>query len=406
MRARVRGVQVHGISSEQANAGERTALNLANVDKDDLARGMALTVPDCFRTTRRVDVRLAMLKDARALRDRARVHFHAFTSEAVAEVSLLDGKDLAPGGEEFVQLRFVEPLLLLPGDRFIIRQFSPVVTIGGGVVLDASPLRKPPSATERAAFLDGLRSGSDEQVIHARVARRGRAGLTLADALAETGWLPTRIEAASKGLVRFADTMLTRDALETASRSAVQAVDMFHTSSPLVGGISKEELRERLDVEPVVFSGILEQLVREGRLEVTGEQVRAAGRKIVMKDEEAEAKETIESAFRKAGLQVPAVKEVLSTLPIDNARAVKIVTLLMRDRTLIKLADELVFHRDALAALRKAIQEHKAKSGKVRIDVAQFKDLTGVSRKYAIPLLEHLDRERVTRREGNERVIL
>jgi selenocysteine-specific elongation factor len=402
----VRGVQVHGNAAEQANAGERTALNLAGVEKEDLSRGMTLAVPDCFRTTRKFDVRLKLLNDAKPLRDRAKVHWHAFTSETTAEVLSLDGKELQPGAEAYAQLRFNDPMLVLPGDRFILRQFSPVVTIGGGVVLDAAPLKKPPASGVRLAFLESLRTGPDEQIMQARVGRCSREGLSVSGALAETGWLPARIEAASKGLLRFADTLITRDAFETAARHALQAVDMFHASSPLVAGISKEELRERVDVPPVVFSGILDQLVRDGRLEVTGELVRAAGRKIVMKDEEAEAQATIEAAFRKAGLQVPAMKEVIASLPIDKARAVKIVTLLLRDRILIKLADELVFHRDALAQLRKQMQEHKSKSGKGRIDVAQFKDLTGVTRKYAIPLLEHLDRERVTRREGNERVIL
>ncbi len=405
-RARVRGVQVHGHTAEQANAGERTALNLSGVDKEDLARGMTLAVPDCFRTTRKADVRLTLLKDAKPLRDRAKVHFHVFTAETVAEAVLLEGKELAPGAEAFAQLRFSEPQLLLPGDRFIIRQFSPVITIGGGVVLDAAPLKRPPALAERTAFLDVLQRGSDEAILQVRVARRSREGLAVADALAETGWTPGLIEAGSQGLHRFADTLITHDAFDTAARHTLQAVDMFHAASPLVAGISKEELRERVDTSPAVFGGILDSLVRDGRLEIEGEQVRAAGRKIVMKDEEAEAKATIEGAFRKAGLQVPAMKEVIAALPIDKARAIKIVTLLLRDRTLIKLADELVFHRDALADLRKQVQAYKSKTGKARIDVAQFKELTGASRKYAIPLLEHLDRERVTRREGNERVIL
>ncbi|MCI0354580.1 MAG: SelB C-terminal domain-containing protein, partial [Acidobacteria bacterium] len=143
---------------------------------------------------------------------------------------------------------------------------------------------------------------------------------------------------------------------------------------------------------------------REGKVEVTGEQIRAAGRGVVMKDEEAGAKSTIEAAFAQAGLKVPALKDVLAALPVDKSRAQKIVTLLLRDKILVKLADDLVFHRDALAGLKQKVAGYKSSSAK--IDVGKFKDLAGVSRKYAIPLLEYLDRERVTRRVGDEREIL
>jgi selenocysteine-specific elongation factor len=405
VRSRVRGVQVHGESQEQASAGERTALNLTGVAKEELARGMSLAVPDCFRLTMRADVRLTLSNDAKPLRDQARVHFHAHTSETIAQVALLEGKELRPGKSSFAQLRFAAPLLLMPQDRFIIRQFSPVVTIGGGEVLDTAPLPKAPSP-ERSSFLDTMSSGNPEKIVPARVARRGERGLTSADLLAETGWLPAKIETAAKSLARFGDTYITPQAFSSASEKALQTVLAFHQQSPLVAGISKEELRERLGLTMPVFSGVLEHLVSSGKIEVNNEQVRAGGHRIVMKDDEAESKHTIEQAFRTAGLKVPAMREVIGSLPVDKARATKIVTLLLRDRVLVKLADDLVFHREALVGLRQTVSEYKAKSSKTRIDVAAFKELTGVSRKYAIPLLEHLDRERVTRREGNERVIL
>jgi selenocysteine-specific elongation factor len=146
------------------------------------------------------------------------------------------------------------------------------------------------------------------------------------------------------------------------------------------------------------------QLGRDKKLEVSAEQVRLAGRGVELKDDEAKAKEQIEKAFAAAGLKVPLMKEVLASLPVDKTRAQKLVTLLLRDRVLVKLADELVFHHSALQQLRQILAGQKATSP--RIDVGKFKDLTGVSRKYAIPLLEYLDRERVTRRVGDERIIL
>jgi selenocysteine-specific elongation factor len=403
--ARVRGVQVHGAAAEQARAGERTALNLTGVAKEDLARGMSLAVPDCFRLTMRAHVQLTLLNDAKPLRENARVHFHAYASETVAQVTLFGAGELKPGTSGFAQLRFAAPMLLMPEDRFIIRQFSPVVTIGGGEVLDNAPVPKT-TPEERTRLLEVLRTGDDAARLQARVARRGHRGLSAPDALAETGWLPARIDAASQALPRFGDTFITAAAFDAVASKTVHTVESFHEQSPLVAGISKEELRERLELTPSIFSGVLEHLVSGRKLEIENDLVRAAGRRIVMKDEEAGAKQTIEGAFLAAGLKVPALKDVIASLPIDKVRATKIVTLLLRDRVLIKLADELVFHRDTLAALRRTMSEYKAKSAKPRIDVTAFKDLTGVSRKYAIPLLEHLDRERVTRREGNDRIIL
>ncbi len=169
--------------------------------------------------------------------------------------------------------------------------------------------------------------------------------------------------------------------------------------------MSKEELRGRFsEVAPTVFDSVFVEALHAKKIELAGELVRLAGRGVVMKDEEAESKKIIEAAFANAGLKVPALKDVLAGLKVDKARAQKIVTLLLRDKVLVKISDDLVFHRDALADLRKRVAAEKAKSP--RMDVARFKDLTGVTRKYAIPLLEYLDREHVTRRVGDERVIL
>lgn len=407
-RVRVRGLQVHGRTAEQATAGQRTALNLAGLDKDELARGMMLVPPATFRTTNRIDVSLALLPSARPIKDRARVHLHAYTAETVAEVVLYGGRQLAPGHSGFAQLRTADPLLLLPGDRFILRQFSPVVTIGGGTVLDAAPLAGKGAKERAEALLPLLARGSAPESLLARVARRGPSGLLLSDAVAETGCRLAEIQAQTAllkpNLVRFADVLLAAEAFTLAQGAALAAIQEFHRLNPLVAGISKEELREKLGLRSDVFSAVTDALVRGKKIELTGEQVRAAGRTMVLKDEEAESKRVIEQAFAAAGLKVPALKDVLASLRLDKARAQKIVTLLLRDKVLVKISDDLVFHRNALEELRQRVTAHKPKSAK--IGVADFKDLTGVTRKYAIPLLEYLDRERVTRRVGDQREIL
>jgi selenocysteine-specific elongation factor len=412
-RVRVRGVQVHGATAEQAVAGQRTALNLAGIATDDLSRGMTLAAPGMFRTTRRADVSVSLLDSARPLKDRARVHLHAYTAEAIAEVVLMGAKQIAPGETGFAQLRIARPMLLLPGDRFILRQFSPVVTIGGGAVLDAFPVtlrRGQRSGLDERAFLSTMKDGPAAQKLAARVERRGGAGLTLTDAVAETGWRPQDVESlaaplvADKTILRVGQTLVSAAAFSQARQAVLVALEAFHKRNPLVAGISKEELRERLGLDAEVFTAVLDAMVRANAAQVAGELVHAAGRGVVMKDEEAAAKQKIEAAFAAAGLKVPALKDVLASLPVDRVRAQKIVTLLLRDRVLVKLSDDLVFHRDALDVLRRRVAAYKTTSSK--IDVTHFKDLTGVSRKYAIPLLEYLDREHVTRRAGDERVIL
>jgi selenocysteine-specific elongation factor len=409
-RLRVRGVQVHGATAEKAIAGQRTALNLVGAETSELARGMMLTPAALFRPTKRVSVKLNLLPSARPLRSGARVHLHVFTAETIAEVTLLGAKQLQPGQSGLARLKLDDPTLLLPGDRFIVRQFSPVITIGGGVVLDAHEPARRVRADERLDFVRAVESAGNADTLMARVARRGADGLSMSEAVAETGWLPAQVESIATGLLkdrklaRFGDVLVSADAVAKLRAAMKATVDAFHKANPLVAGISREELREKTGARAEVFRGVEELLVRDKQLEVAGELVHATGRGVVLRDDEAESKKQIEAAFASAGLKVPLLKDVLAALPVDKVRAQKIVTLLLRDRVLVKVGDDLVFHRDALDGLRQLVVAQKTKTPK--LNVVAFKDLIGVTRKYAIPLLEYLDRERVTRRVGDERVIL
>jgi selenocysteine-specific elongation factor len=407
-RVRIRGVQVHGQASEAAVAGQRTALNLTGTSTEDLSRGMTLTLPATFETTRRADVSLRLLSSAEhPLRDRARVHFHSYTMETVAEVSLHGLKKLAPGEQAFGRLKLPEPALLLPGDRFILRQFSPVVTIGGGIVLDAALMPRQPGKTD---FLKVLAGGNADAILIARIERRQHAGISLSQLVAETGWsrsaVETRVDPLVRdgSVVRAGERFLHTFVFQSMKSGVAGAVEEFHKKNPLVGGVSKEELRSQVNALPEVFGAVSAALIRDRKIEVAGDLVRLPGRGVVMKDEEAESRKQIEDAFASAGLAVPALHQVIAGLKIDKVRAQKIVTLLLRETLLVKVSDELVFHRSALLELRRQVAAYKAKSA--TIDVAKFKELTGVSRKYAIPLLEYLDRERVTRRVGDAREIL
>ncbi|MGB0009586.1 MAG: selenocysteine-specific translation elongation factor [Candidatus Sulfotelmatobacter sp.] len=407
-RVRVRGVQVHGQMAGKAVAGQRTALNLAGASTDDLSRGMTLVPPSTLETTRRADVSLRLLASAtRPLKNRARVHFHSYTMETVAEIVLTGTKQIAPGEHSFARLKLPKAALLLPGDRFILRQFSPVVTIGGGVVLDAAPTPRMPGHVDFPRVLAG---GNAESILRMRIARREHNGIAVSRLIAETGWTKNFIETQLAGalhegrILRIEDLLIDSPAVFGLQRFMMSAVEDFQKKNPLVAGIAKEQLRDQVAASAEVFAAAVAMLVRDKKIEVLGDLVRLPGHGVVMKDEEAESKKKIESAFMTAGLNVPALHQVLAGLKIDKVRAQKIVTLLLRDKVLLKISDDLVFHRSALEELRRQVAAYKTKAP--TIDVGKFKELTGVSRKYAIPLLEFLDRERVTKRVGDSRQIL
>ncbi len=410
-RVRVRGIQVHGAATDRAGAGERTAINLASVVTEELARGMMLTQAGTLEATRTIDVRLQLLAGAKPLKHLARVHLHCFASETVAQVRLLQAKELQPGSSGLAQLRPVDPLVVIPGDRFIIRQFSPVMTVGGGVVLDSFPIRRSAKeAIDSAAFLNTIESANAAEALAARIERRGNEGLRRVDAIKEMGSPSVVIDGDAARLLEtgrilsWGDLLLAKSAALAAAKGLLTTLEQFHKGNPLVAGIAKETLREKLGLNEAVFSFLVAQLSAGKKIDLQGEQIRLAGRAVTMSAEEEKARHTIEQAFLSAGLRVPLLKDVLASLSIDRGRSQKIMTLLLREGILVKLADELVFHRAALEQLRRMVTAEKSKSPK--IDVSRFKDLAGVTRKHAIPLLEYLDRERVTRRIGDMREIL
>ena len=377
---------------------------------------MVLAPAGLFEATQRVDARVTLLGSAPPLKNRARVHFHQGTAEAIAEVILLNdgGGELAAGGSAFAQLRLDTPLLLLPGDRFILRRFSPVVTIGGGTVLDARAPRHKRKDAAVAPFLGVLEHGTREEILSALVDAAAR-GVTLPEIVARTGWIESETRAAAEKLaiakrVRMlgsAPIVVAPAAAVTAYAAAIRkAVEAFHRANPLLPGIPKQELRARAGRARVeIFDAALGDLVVTRALVVTGDLVAQAGREISLSTEETRAKELIEREFESAGLTVPGFASVLAKLPVDAPRAQKILQILLREKVLVKISSDLVFHRNTLLKLREMLAKYRKERG-ARLPITVFKELTGITRKYAIPLLEHLDREQVTRRAGDERVIL
>jgi len=414
-RLRVRGVQSGGKHVDRATPGQRTAVNLAGIDHTALKRGMVLATPGKFRKTRRMDVHLELLPSARKVKQRSRVHFHTGTAETIAEVFFHEERELQPGQSAFANLKLQDELLVLPGDRFIVRQFSPVVTMGGGAVLD--PLARRPMLRDvgRIAFLETLEKGNHEEILAAMTAR-AVLGLGQEELVARTAWTEKEIASALEEVSRtgMAKTvskeplvLVSGKLFEEVGRKIAEKVEKFQKENPLLPGIAREELRASLGkrVRPETFRAALENLAAQKKLDVQGELVKKAGSEIALQPEELQAKEQIEAAFAAASLSVPSVKEVLAGLPVEARRAEKLLQILLREKNLVRVTAELIFHREALAQLKVQLSAYKKSKGD-RITVPVFKDLTGITRKYAIPLLEYLDRERVTRRAGDERVIL
>jgi selenocysteine-specific elongation factor len=397
-RLRVRGIQVHGASADRAAAGQRTAVNLADIEPAELARGDALSEPGVFRAVKQVDCRLQLLSTAKPLKHRAPVHFHSGTAEIEAQVRLLEGTAaLQPGGAAYVRLVLRDAALLLPGDRFIIRMFSPVATIGGGVVLDVG-------ATGKAApaRLDVLASADAADRI-ALLVRETPFGMGMAGLVARTGLVEPEIAAAAARAPLIAIRQpqpwyVDRAWFQAARGRMVATVREFHRANPLQPGIAKPDLRPA-GAPPFVLDALLADAQE---IVVEGDTVRLRGHTVVLNEDERQARAAIEGAFQQAGLAAPAVAQVLAKSGVEQARARSLLQILLREKQLVRIHDELVIHHSAIEELRRMLAAHKP----ARFNVGTFKEWTGVSRKYAIPLLEFLDRERITRREGEERLIL
>ncbi|HTI39366.1 MAG TPA: selenocysteine-specific translation elongation factor [Vicinamibacterales bacterium] len=399
----IRGLQVHGAPRRDASAGQRVAVNLGGVDRAEVQRGDTLTAPGAFEVTRRFDARLELLPDAPPLKHSGRIRFHHGTTEVLGRVAL--------GPDRYARLRLESPAVLTRGDQFVLRSYSPAVTIGGGVVLDPVPARAPvrtAAATARFAALDS--TTHDAVAVFAR--ERAASGITFDEVARRAGIDGAETETVVGELQSRGDICLVGDrvfqagvvsALET---RLLGIVSSHHAAQPLSEGIPRQEARERLFSHgaPDLFDYVVESLVRAKRL-VARDSLSLPGAGVSLSAEEVRAQEALERTYRDAQLAPPDLAAAASTARIAPAVADRMAKLLVRQKTLVKI-DALFFHADALARLRREIEAMKQTSAAPQVDVAAFKERFGLSRKFAIPLLEWLDRERVTRRVGDARVVL
>jgi selenocysteine-specific elongation factor len=403
-RARIRGLQVHHRRVEEARSGQRTAVNLQGLDRDEVPRGSTVCRPGSLQTTTRIWASIRLLPSApRALQQGGRARFHQGTCERSARFRVLGTEET---GDLTAEIRLGEEAVLLPGDRFILRRPAPVDTVGGGVVLDVRPPRAKASAVRE--FQRATADGGEALVL--RLTRAGVAGRSPSDLAAELGIATKDLDdeigrLRSEGRVFVgAGLLFDADVWERLIDDVGETLGRFHRENPLREGMSREELRARLcrEMPQEAWRAWLATAESEGQIRLEGDRVALAGHRVVMSNRDRSLAERIRSRFLTAGLDPPELAEVIGEEA--GERADRIVELLVRGGDLVRLADGRYFSGEALEDLRSKLREYARTSRK--IDVGAFKQLAGVTRKNAIPLLEHLDAERVTRRIGNAREIL
>ncbi len=414
LRSRVRRLQVHGANVELALAGQRTAVNLPGVEVAEIDRGDLLARPDTLQPALAMDAKLSLLPDApRPLANRGRVRFHLGTSELLGRVVLLDRDELAPGDEAYVHLRLESPAAALPRDRYVIRSYSPMITIGGGAIVDPNPPARRRPREKILETLKVLERGSPAEQVERMLLNAGLAPAT-ADALRATGDLDrATVDAALADLQRAGAAVpvgvkgaefLHRDVAARLEGSVVRLLGEFHQREPLKDGLAKEEVRSKLppQLPPAAFAWLLQWLAERQRIAVERDKVRLFTHKPTLSAADEAVREKLEKTYREAACQPPAQAEALAAVGGDRKVAQAVFRRLVDDGALLRMGGELYVHREAYEKMKAALGDFLKAHGK--IGVPAFKDLLGISRKYAIPFLEHFDEVRFTRRQGDERV--
>ncbi|HVR41548.1 MAG TPA: selenocysteine-specific translation elongation factor [Thermoanaerobaculia bacterium] len=405
-RSRARAVQVHGEARDHASAGERTSINLADIPHERLHRGQQLVPPGALRTSQIITARLDLLPDAKPLKEQVRIRFHHLSSELLGTIRFVGNEvELPPGDSAYVQVRLESPVVAIAGDRFVIRRYSPAFTIGGGVILDAH-LPKLSRGTRRE-ILETLATGTLGERVELMAKIEGVRGISIDEIQARTGIRVTTLRREKwPHLDAIADgRWIHHDALAAFRTRAITFLDGYFKSNKMAVNVPKGEFVQKLlphAADNALINFLLADLQREKIVIVQGDALDIPGRSKKLGGAEGELARAIENRFAEAGLQTPAVSELIKEIPQKPKVIEGVVFFLVKQGTLVRLAEGVYLHRDVLASARERLAARKGE----RIDVGQFKDFFGISRKVAIPLLEWFDREGVTKRMGDARLVL
>jgi selenocysteine-specific elongation factor len=410
--AKIRGLQAHGHPVASARAGQRTAINLQGLERTAIARGDVVGLPGTLVPSTLVDGTLELLADApRAVKTRTRVRFHVGTSEIMARALLLDRAELAPGETAFARFRLEAPLVARPGDRFVVRSYSPIVTIGGGTLLDVDPPRFRRKGPALVAHLELLQTGSPDAVLEEHIRHVGSGGVRLTTLAGRVPFGPERLRALLGGLQEAGrvisidrDWFIHPDSFGRLRGLVVDELTAFHRANPLKPGMSREELRGRAGgADERVFAFLLSSLGAEGVVKTERDKVWLASHAVRLSPEQQRVIDTVEGEFSRAEAAPPSPEDALGRAGVRGDEEHELFQVLVQSGKLVRVKESLFFHAQALDSIQTKLvgllRERK------EIGPSDIKDLLGISRKYAIPLLEFFDQRRVTARVGERRIL-
>ncbi len=410
-RTRARGLHVHGEPVDNVPAGNRAAVNLAGLDVDALVRGDVLARPGTLRPTSMIDVEIELLPGERALEDGTRVRVHLASAEVLARVRLLEGPRLAAGAAGLAQLRLERPAVAGRGDRLILRSYSPAPTIGGALVLDPLPPKRragDAAGRERLRAAAGAPTGGAAALWIEEAGPAGQDVATLAARVTVPAADLPRALAGRTSVLAFGEppVYVSRAAFDALAGAARETLAAFHAEHPLKASMPREELRRRTFARAPdgVFEPVLRSLAEAGEVRLLADAVALARHAVRLSPAEEEARRTLVAAAQAAGLEGVEASRIAATAQLDVQLVARIGRVLQDEGVLRRVGDAMLLHSDHLERLKEDVRRRWPPG--TRLDVTGFKELTGLTRKFVIPLLEYLDRERITRRAGSDRFVL
>lgn len=413
IKTKVRGLQVHDRSVTRAEAGMRTAINFQGIEKTTVGRGDVVARPDTLRSSYMLDVELMILEsNERPLKNREQVRLHTGTSEIACNVILLDREDLIPGEKAIVQLRLDAPVACVRDDRFVLRSYSPVRTIGGGRILNPVPRKHKRYRTSAVERLQTLLTAEKETLINFHVQEAAYHELSLTDLSIMTNLSASQLESALHSLLSRNSILQTekdpkryihRETFAHFQDRVTGHLRAYHRKHPLKPGMPKGELKSKFPpfLSNKLFNQLIHRMVQAETICQNESSIRLPEHEVRLAEDESDLKEKILAEYRKEGLQPPLFKDLVKSLNIAPESAKNIIMHLVDEGRLIKVKDDLFFHADALSDLQEKLVAYLKSQGE--ITTPSFKEMTGASRKYTIPLLEYFDSANVTIRVGDSR---
>jgi len=405
IKTKVRGLHSHGKPIDTAYAGQRVAINLQGVDKEEIKRGDSVLLPERLIPTRKIDAKVELLSDSPALKSKALVHFHLGTAETVARIILYGRNELLAGEDCYCQFRLRDPVIAMSGDRYIIRRFSPIETIGGGEVLDPLSYRR--SKKESTEDLMTFEKGTLADKIAAKVKMHGIYGIKVS--LIE-GWIKAEIPSIKDSLgalrekgtiIQLEDVLIHKIAFDVFRETVKKGMSDFHKKNPLKQGMLKEELRARFNIDPRLFGNLITAIKD---IVIDKEIVRLATFSVALSQVEETEKSRLLGLLEKNGFQPPAKEELSQSLKIDQKHLSDILNLMAKEGSIVRINDSMYItspvYNKMIADLRSFYNK------KPEMTVAEFRDILHTTRKFALPFLEYLDSHKITMRVGDVRKFL